>query len=460
MTRIRQGVFGLLLLLASQANAISRNNFAYEAEIGVDAAATWYQLQLPIDVAFKSQSLGFGDVRVINADGEALPYSVVRNSTRTINETKSNALALFPLRVARDEPATLPSVHVRSDNGVTSIDVVPLSSDSAQATLLRGWLLDARHVEGVFTVLHLDWSVEANGFSQVDVEGSDDLLNWHRLAQGQLGQINYTGEVVAQKDLKLNSWSGKYLRVLWAEKNGAPELIAAHIDAVNTSVENARMTWSKNIRPTRVDDKAFYYVLPSRVRIEQIRFADVTENTLAPVEVFGRAITTQTWSRLGAANIYRLKTDSTEILNDDVYINASVVQELKLQFDRRGTGISVPTISLGAIASQLLFLGRGATPYTLVVGNGSLSSEELAVDVLIPDYATNNGAAVTGSHIRNVSVGEFVATGQVPPADAKKDTTVTSRRGWLWVILVAGVVLLAAMSIHTLRTSNRSNRGA
>ncbi|MBN0610237.1 DUF3999 family protein, partial [Pseudomonas aeruginosa] len=81
------------------------------------------------------------DLRVFDAEGEALPYALVAGSERQASTPHEAEVRLFPLRGTSAADATQPNLRVQRNTSGTIVEVLPENAGPAAETL-RGWLID------------------------------------------------------------------------------------------------------------------------------------------------------------------------------------------------------------------------------------------------------------------------------------------------------------------------------
>ena len=126
----------------------------------------------------------------------------------------------------------------------------------------------------------------------------------------------------------------------------------------------------------------------------------------------------------------------------------NVVQQLKLEVDDRGGGLGndAPKLSFAVRATQLVFLGRGAPPYSLAIGNATIKGANLPLSTLVPGVTPEKLAALGSAKL---AVTPVAVPAPAAPVAAGPDW----KRMGLWGVLVLGVIFLGWMAIGTLRAS-------
>ena len=136
------------------------------------------------------------------------------------------------------------------------------------------------------------------------------------------------------------------------------------------------------------------------------------------------------------------------MVQNELQLPGQTVQQLKLTVDERGGGLGAeaPTVRFAVRSTQLVFLARGAGPYTLALGNGTVKAANLPLATLIPDYSAAKWAALGKA---------TVDSGVVATPTSAVTSTAQVETNWkkfgLWAVLLLSVLFLAAMAFSLLR---------
>lgn len=105
-------------------------------------------------------------------------------------------------------------------------------------------------------------------------------------------------------------------------------------------------------------------------------------------------------------------------------------------------------LRLGGTPTSMVFVAGGKPPYSLAFGRAGASAAHVALPQVAPGFSTRElaviEAAKPGSLIQQQSSGGI--EDKVAGSDA-----VATRRGWLWALLVGGVLALATMAWQLFR---------
>ncbi|WP_044873026.1 DUF3999 domain-containing protein [Pseudomonas sp. LFM046] len=435
-------------LLCQPLLAAEPEDFSTRVELRLDGEGPWYRLELPMALHFAARHADLRDLRVFNADGEALAYSLTRSIDSERRARHEHVLRWFPLHGPADDAAGLPSVRVERSTTGTVVQVVP-ENPAASGEQLRGWLLDASAVKEPLEQLNLDWSAGSEGFQHFRIEASDDLQHWESWGDGQVARLSFADQRIDQREVTLPGRSARYLRLLWQSPRLAPQLTAVKV--ISASHENlpAAMAWSAPMEPVSAKDGQYSWELPLGLPIERLRIAVEQPGSLIPVQVEARRDGAPQWQPLASGLLYRLPQDGKEVAREELELPGwMAVKQVRLTADQRagGFGQQVPRLEVGMHATQVVFLTRGKPPFTLALGNVESSREELPLATLVPGF--------DASRLEKMGRAEAVAmppqTG-AQPAERKTVEQIIWKRVGLWAVLVLGVGLLGAMAISLLR---------
>ncbi|MCY1281100.1 hypothetical protein D9M70_298990 [compost metagenome] len=438
---------GLGLLCQPLLAAEQPDDFATRVELRLDGQGPWYRMDLPMALHFAARHADLRDLRVFNADGEALAYSLTRSASSERRARHEHALRWFPLRGPAEDASAMPSVRVERSTTGTVVQVVPEGPASA-GERLRGWLLDASAVQGPLEQLSLDWN-DGEGFQHFSIEASDDLQRWESWGEGQVARLSFADQRIDQHDVTLPGRPARYLRLLWKSPLQAPELSAVKVVSASRESLPAAMAWSAPLAPISAKDGQYLWDLPLGVPIERLRIAIERPGSLLPVQVEARRDGAPQWQPLASGLLYRLPQEGKEVAREELELPGwMAVKQLRLTVDQRagGFGQQVPRLEVGMHATQVVFLARGNPPFTLALGNAEASREELPLATLVPGYDHTSLEKMGRAQALTIPSGIGVR-----PAEHESAAQVLWKRVGLWAVLLLGVGLLGAMAFSLLR---------
>ncbi|KAA0976810.1 DUF3999 domain-containing protein [Pseudomonas sp. ANT_H12B] len=421
-------------------------DFATQVPLSVSGEGPWYRLELPLAVQLNARQTDLSDVRVFNAAGEAQAYSLARASAPTRENRTLTDVKWFPLYNSADATEHAPSVRVQSSANGTLVEVQPSSQLEAGEEVLRGWLLDASSIKAPLQQLILDWTSERDGFQRFSIEASDDLQHWQSWGEGQVARLTFADERVEQHEVGLPGQSARYLRLLWNTPQSAPTLTSAQLQSTRSLP--LPLVWSQPLAGSSVKAGEYTWQLPMGLNLERLQVELSQPNSLAPVTLSGRRESSLPWQPLSSGLLYRLTQNGQDVVQNELQLPGQTVQQLKLTVDERGgdLGAEAPTIRFAVRSTQLVFLARGAAPYTLALGSATVKAASLPLATLIPDYSAAKLATLGKATVDGGAV-------VIPTSTVK--TAATTDANWkkfaLWAVLLLSVLFLAAMAFSLLR---------
>ena len=423
-------------------------DFATQLPLTVSGQGPWYRLELPLAAQLNAHQTDLGDVRVFNAAGEVQGYALARTIPASSEARILTDVKWFPLYSAADDTERAPIVRVQSNPNGTLVQVQPSSQLEAGEEVLRGWLLDASAIKAPLQQLVLDWTSERDGFQVFSIEASDDLQHWQSWGDGQVARLTFADERVEQHEVSLPGQPARYLRLLWNAPQSAPTLTSVQLESASTRSLSLPLVWSQPLAGSSAKAGEYTWQLPMGLNVERLQVELNQPNSLAPVTLSGRRESSLPWQPLSSGLLYRLTQSGQDVVQNELQLPGQTVQQLKLTVDERGGGLGAeaPTVRFAVRSTQLVFLARGAGPYTLALGNGTVKAANLPLATLIPDYSAAKWAALGKA---------TVDSGVVATPTSAVTSTAQVETNWkkfgLWAVLLLSVLFLAAMAFSLLR---------
>ncbi|MGL6242952.1 DUF3999 domain-containing protein [Pseudomonas sp.] len=438
-------VLGVALSVSAQEKPA---DFATQIPLSLSGEGPWYRLELPLSVQLHARQTDLGDVRVFNAAGEAQAYAMAREAASTRENRTLADVKWFPLYNSADATERVPGIRVQSNENGTLVEVQPSSQLEAGEEILRGWLLDASGIKAPLQQLILDWTSERDGFQRFTIEASDDLQHWQSWGEGQVARLTFADERVEQHEVGLPGQSARYLRLLWNSPQSAPQLTSAQLQSASIRSLPLPLVWSQPLAGNSVKAGEYTWQLPMGLNIERVQIELSQPNSLAPVTLSGRRESSLPWQPLTSGLLYRLTQSGQDVVQNELQLSGQTVQQLKLVVDERGGGLGAeaPTVKFAVRSTQLVFLARGAGPYSLALGNATVKAANLPLSTLIPDYSAAKLAGLGKASVEGAAV---VSSTSTMSAAATTDTN--WKKFGLWAVLLLSVLFLAAMAFSLLR---------
>ena len=455
-----KSLMALLLVLATPVLAVEQaEDFAWQATLQTPATGPWFQLDLPLPALLAAKHNDLRDLRVQNAQGQFLAYSLLQPAAEYRQAEQSHGVRWFPLQAEQTPTGLPPGLRIESTSTGTLVEVQPATAPSSQPLSRQGWLLDASAIQAPLVRLSLDWD-GAEGFQRFAVEGSDDLQHWQAVGDYQVARLSFAGDRIEQREIRLPALRSRYLRLLWRSPAVAPELTAVQLVSVEEGYVEPPLLWSEPLPARQLDAQSYQWQLPRALPVQALRLPLSDANSLVPVRVQGRVDTTRPWGTVAQGVLYRLPQQGRNVREQEGQENEQREEELRLpgwplselrvQVDARGGGFSsAPQLQYALSGQRLVFLARGEGPYRLLLGNAKATSVELPLATLIPGYSSEQ--------LRELPKASLLLPEAPSPQEQSQTGTVTkeSQADWqrlaLWAVLLAGVLLLGLMAYSLLR---------
>jgi len=437
-------------------------DYSHILPLSVGANQAVVQLRLPRDVYLNARSPELDDLRVFDAAGRSMPFALVDLAPPAVVNRPATPVAIFPVHgPARDAGRVHDSlqIHTGTDGAVISV-TAPARTVSDELVSL---VLDLRAAASVAQVdaaapvgglaLSLPPGTRSyNAWLALDV--SDDLQSWHELAEAAVSWlVNEQGASVQKHRIEFAPRAFRYARLRWLD--GKPIAFSAiHAEYV---VEQPAARHQETIvlqGSPGSEGRDLVYTAPVAVPARSLGLVFKGQNIVMPVqagqyqtarkrEAGGR--TSLQLHPLVSATFYQMIQDGRHRASGDVEIPVTHASQWVV---RPKTEVSDrPDLRLGWIPASMVFVAGGTPPYSLAFGRAGVRSTRVSLPQVAPGFSSRElaalEAATPGNLIQQQSPGK--------PANDVDTSTSGSKRGWLWALLVGGVMALAAMVWHLFR---------
>ena len=458
-------VFAALMLLMSgvvetavpaaapaAAAELTRNDFAYSMPLQADGAAAVYEVELPLEVYRHAVSARLDDIRVLNAHGEVLPYTIVTSPAPSAANPTAATVPLFQLWGDRAQVA--PGVNLNISTATTHLDLS--STAGAPTQRRRGYLLDTRSIRRPLLGVELEWPADANEFSElVSVQSSDDLAHWRDVAQAPLVNLRFNGRHLRQSRIDFPAAAAQFWRLMWPGEHEAVAALSARMFIASQAAPPPHRELRMDARPEAGKPGSFVVDLGAHLPVDRLNVQLPERNTLAQVTLQSRPRSADAWNTVASAVFFRLANgDRAELVNAALPIAQNRDRYWKIDVADTGGGIGhgTPALILAWVPETLRFVARGPGPYELVFGSA------VARSAAAPLSALNAPSPEVGHPWQAVraAAGPMREAGGpaklLPPAPPKPWKT------WiLWGVLIAGVALLGWLALRLNRELSKGN---
>ena len=411
------------------------------------------ELTEPVYRAAVHRSLN--DLRVFNAQGEALPFAVLPPAPQSPPDVRLIDLALTPLpaqQVARDAALQAYALRFERDRDRAVLEIRGEPAAAPANSEVGGYLVDARRLKDTKGRLVLVFAPDAPDFAvRVDVSGSEDLVNWRVLATGPLArERRLGGEAIEKNRYELNA-PPSFLRVGW-KGSPAPQIGAARFEELTpvvVALPRAQLTVTLGN-----DSRSLYADLPPALPTERLYIHLPEVNMSERVSVYRHVAdpaprsrhlgllprrAPEHWVHAGTVDVFRVMHGGVEVEGDGLALRVPT-DGVRIDASRAFSG-ALPKVEAEWRPARIAFAARAPGPYRLAVGHeGAPPSPSLDLRALLaPDDAT--GVKLPAARVEAPSAD---ATG---PAAAER---IAAQAHWsrilLWSVLGIAILGLAWMA--------------
>ncbi|MFZ6751294.1 DUF3999 family protein [Undibacterium sp. Ren11W] len=476
----RCGWLGVAMLLMQPSHALSAQDVkstGQQATIRSQGSGPFFRLNLPVTIYPTASHVDLRDVRIRNASGDLVPYAWLQHETAA-PQILSSAATIYPLTPRGNRSATEASnlsleFKQNSDGSLLRIQTKTALTTGAGADSI----IDVSQIKGSLLQARLELDEHAEGLFPLSIDASDDLQHWRGISSDeQIVVLKRQGAKIEKLSLDLYGNRGKFLRLHWHDATAAISIKSVTIDSLQQNEVPAPLQWSPVIKATSCSENYCDYPLPVNTPLDSLRINLSETNTLASVTVSGQRparsedvrplrhhpLYVLRHKRAAAENnsaartilaqtvSYRLSLSNGEARSENLSMDGAIYTHLRLQTQGPISmlGQTAPSIEVASMPRSLIFLGRGASPFSLSWGADETTGGALALSTLMPGYqseqAVNAEVATVEIPLALISV-TAIAEKYKTLGEAEK-LSKSENKFWLWAALAAGLLLLAGMA--------------
>lgn len=432
--------------------------FAWRGTLALPQGASLVRVHVPVQALMQLQSSSAHDLRVFNAAGAVVPFTVLGRSdlTQTAAPAQTKPYVAYPLFASTTDKPMRGAVQVEVDSaGHHSTAWVRWSNAGASSKAdgasqpLQSALLDMRAEEHTLDALALNMELPRNAFVSLAVSTSADLKDWTPVpTKGPVFQFdgldaptNFTLAFRQPVSVK-----GRYLRLAWVGQDGVT--VASASGRVATT-QSDPMPLRAVLPAATVDGNSLSWTLPFATPILALHLQAQQDNTLLPVRILGRNDAAQPWRTLASSVVYRLDTVGHGSGNPPTPLHGASVRALRVEPVQ---GQPLPEGGLRATVEfaplQVAFLASGSGPFVLAAGRPQTPAASVDASVL---------GAVSPAKLAELPAATVAAI-QIRPKGALESGApmglvpgVPLRTVLLWLVLGIGVLALGGVAYALMR---------
>ncbi len=420
-------------------------DFAFGMEVRTTQEAAAYRLTVPLQIYRDCRRADLGDLRVFNARGEPVPHTFERPRAATTAEPAPRHMPLFALR--GDPQAALNAMRVTIESGRGAVDIRTQEAGTHRSREnIEAYIVDGRTLEEAVTGLQVRWPQDAPEFAgYLRVEAGERLDNWRHVGGGAVANLRAGGASLVERTIELPQTRARFWRLTWSGKPAPFELDAVLLQPAGAPQQAQRTTLTITGRPLAEMPGDFIFDLGARLPLDRINVELPEPNSIVRIALSSRADTQAQWQPVTTQGFYRLLRSpgdaGSELRNKPVAIATRPHRYWRAHIIGDGSGVGGGALRLSVewVAHELLFVARGAGPFTVAYGNGSMEDPATAFDA-IPKGIDVAAAMLTDSH-------ELGGAARLEPPSRPFPW----KAALLWAAIALGTILLAWMALRLSR---------
>jgi hypothetical protein len=435
---------------AAPERMMTMDDFAYGYALDTPGVASVYAAPLPVDAYHFLRRQDLGDLRVFNAQGEAVPHALMRPAAST-DAPKRVRLPVFPIRDSDDATSGKMAVRVNRDAQGTIIDIrddLPSVKDKP----VVAYVLDASKLDRALTKFIVQWPATEGFVANVYVSASENLNYWWTVStSATLAELAHGSERLTRNTIEIKPTKAKYFRIGWSKNSSGISIVGIEAELASQAQVLVPMwlTLEGIAEKDKEGSERYVFDTGGRFPVERVNLLLADANSLVRATIYSRADEKTEWRQRYHGLFYRLNRNdaATEFRNDPVLVGRALdrLWRIDLAVENGATSGAVK-LEIGWVPDRVTFLARGSGPYVLAYGSiQARGAEQPVAELLRALDRHDNKVTPQAANIRERMVLGGEDRLQARPAP------LPWRRILLWAVLVGGVALLAAMTLGLAR---------
>jgi Protein of unknown function (DUF3999) len=441
MSRVSPWLFALLAYSSLvQAQAVLPKDFAY-GQLAIparDAAA--YRFALPLTVYQNTFREDLGDLRVFNADGVVVPFSLSRPAAQSLIHKTPIAVPMFPLH--EGARIRIDGVHLTINSAGSAVNVQTQNGIPVSATV-RQYLLDARSLDATLSTLQLGWPDGAPEYTgRLSLEVSDDLAAWRSLiAAAPIANLRANGQTLIENRVEFAPTKAKFWRLSWLGMAPNFELTNVLAEPAASPTEPDRASLDVGSVADPKNPREYTFDLSAHPPVSRLNVLLPEANSVIDVELSSRLAANAPWRVIMRSGFYRLKTlDAAEQQNASLEVSPDTDRYWRARILGAGNSPQSPLrLHVEWIPNEVTFLAQGHAPFLLAYGNASANRAEADLSHL------PNTLEIAPATLRPAQVSGGTARLIAKPAPFPRMLVA------LWSVLLLAVAVLGWMAYRIAR---------
>ncbi|MEO7579226.1 MAG: DUF3999 family protein [Massilia sp.] len=462
----RAGTMLVALLMAlGCASAVAADTpaeYSHLLPLTVSGKDALSQMRLPQAVYLHARSASLDDLRVFDARGVPLPFTLTQPAPQAQTNYRKLPVKIFPVfgdETGREQAGANLDIRTSADGAVLSVTTRSAPGKPASAQL-RALVLDLRRADAPpIDALTFTLPPGATNYSaRVELEVSDDMKAWETVAYTSLTWlVNADVDTLANNHIEFSARRLRYARLRWHEGNPIQfaAIVADAPDYRQAPPQREQLVLAPAPGKLAGD---LVYQSASAIPVQSIGLQFTEPNIVMPaalgqyVELPRRqagAPTTFDFRANVRATFFSLSQGGRQRASGDVSVSDIHAPQWVLR--PLGGAAARPSLRLSWTPATLIFMANSHAPYRLAFGREQAASARQPLSQVAPGFSDAELQA-----LEQASPGELQVQHAAPRPDAVSEAARLSgdtrqRMLMLWGVLLLGLLILGAMSWRLIR---------
>jgi hypothetical protein len=432
----------------SSADAPELSDYAWGFPIEVSETASFYSVELPLEVNQSVTDPALRDAGVYNSQGN--PVSRIFEQAGKDQESIERSIPLPALPLYRaesradDDRLTL---EREGDSTRFKVDLEALLTPEADERLVA-YIVDTRQSDDIVSAIDLVWGQIQPGFmGRIIVEGGNDLQNWRQVGSNVVAYLREDSASIEQRRIVLRRGDFDFLRIRW---EGLPDdwylsqVMGVHVEG---SADTSRKFITLESDSVDAEDGGRVFSLGGAPVVDRLRVVLPEPNTVISARVMYWSERRDRWLEAGHGSYHHIIRNDNAVMSEPIRISRVRSSQFKV-IVTRGPANAMVQLEVGWRPDRLLFLAQGDPPFVLAAGNADDELHQFPQQRIygaqsLAELAERNGGVVEASLGQRYIIGgpeRLVAT-----------TQINWQTVLLWLGLILGVVFVGFMAMKTIR---------
>jgi hypothetical protein len=424
-------------------------DYAWGFPILVDRAASFYSIELPLQVNQSVSDPDLRDAGVYNSAGAPVPR-VFQQTDDDVDEAEHLVpLPAIPLYKNLQRSADDVKLLFEREGDKTRVE---FNSDGLRQPesdeQLSAYIVDTRQLKHAIEALEFAWNPVDSGFiGRIIVDSSNNLQDWSEIGAGAVADLRENDASVVQRRVTVRKSSHDYLRVRWEGMPanwGLSRIQAFYVTGTTTIVRKTITLQSSGTDP---QDGGRIFDLGGTPKIDRLRIVLTQPNTIVSATIYRWSERQQRWAQVASGSHHHIGRGDNVITSATIRVNKVRASRFKVVVTR-GQPDAAMQLEIGWRPDTLIFLAQGEAPFILAAGRAADAEAHFPQDRMYGDRSIVGLSSANG-RAAQATLGPRYALG------GKQDFGGTRSVDWrqlsLWFGLILGVAFVGFMAIRVIR---------